>query len=131
MDATTYAEADSIWRQQVGELLTVDQAAVRLKLEPADVRELVSAGQLLALPASGEELLPAFQIEPDGATLDGIAAIIAILEPVVETPFTMASWLTGPQVLLDETTPVDWLRGGGALEPVLVSARRQAALLVR
>jgi excisionase family DNA binding protein len=131
VEAITAAAADRIWRQQLGELLTIDETARRLRCSLERVRELIASGRLLALPTAGTYAVPGFQITDQGAPVEGIEKVIAILAPTVATPFTIASWLTGPQAELGEATPAVWLRASGDVEPVLTSARRQRALLTR
>lgn len=122
--------ADRLWRAQLGELLRPDEAASALGTTTEQVERLVAVGELLALPAGDTVLLPAFQFA-DGEPLRGLADVLAELRPVVETPFTIASWLTGPQPELDGQTPAAWLRRGSDSVRAVIAARRFAALLVR
>lgn len=127
-DVGTGSQADALWRKQLGPLLTLDEAAASLGATPDDVRRRIDAGELLALPAGRGKLLPAFQVG-DGQPPPGLAEVIAVLAPVVETPFTIASWLTGPQPELAGETPAAWLARAGDPKRVLVAAHRTAALL--
>lgn len=122
--------ADRLWRTQLGDLLRADEAASVLGTTTEEVERLVAGGELLALPAGDAVLLPAFQFA-HGQPLQGLVHVLAELRPVVETPFTIASWLTGPQPELDGQTPAAWLRRGSDADRAVIAARRFAAQLGR
>jgi hypothetical protein len=54
------AEADALWRKQLGPLLTVTATASELGIPADDVEQMIEAKELLALPAEDGVLLPAF-----------------------------------------------------------------------
>jgi hypothetical protein len=126
----TAAEADALWRKQLGPLLTVTATASELGIPAKDVEQMIEAKELLALPAGDGVLLPAFQFS-DGKPLPGLKEILTVFTPVVKTPFTVASWFTGPQPELEQQTPAAWLRDGRDPRPAILAARRSAALLAQ
>src|SRR3954447_1247395 len=72
---------------------------------------------------------PAFQFSPNGRLYPEIAKILEIFSDVVETPYTIASWLVSPQDLLEGETPIAWLRAGKDSSQVLAAAQRSAGEL--
>ncbi len=116
---------DRAWIEQLGPAYR--QADVARLLGKS--KQAVSADErLLRLELrAGTVGYPVFQF--DGRRLlPGLGDIVRILSPVVETPWTIASWLTSPQPALDGERPVDVLRGGGVVD-VAAEARRFAAAL--
>lgn len=114
---------DRAWTDQLGPAYR--QADVARLLGKS--KQAVSADErLLRLELrAGTVGYPVFQF--DGRRLlPGLGDIVRILSPVVETPWTIASWLTSPQAALDGQRPVDVLRRGGVAE-VAAEARRFAA----
>jgi hypothetical protein len=130
--AAIYLASDEVWRGQLGPLLTTRQVADLAGTTKQAVSELARRKRLVALPTrQGPPLFPAFQFGPNGRSLDGIAAVIEILEPHVETPYTIASFLSGTQPELRGKTPAEWLRARKPVELVAVAARRLASELSR
>lgn len=130
--AALITASDQVWRDQLGPLYSTRQVSVLMGNTKQAVSELTRRRRLLALPSrQGPPLYPAFQFGRDGRPLAGIAEVIEILEPVVATPFTIASFLSTAQAALEAETPARWLRRRRPLEPVLATARRQAARLSR
>lgn len=148
MDGTTlvglYSQASSDVRILVDRLLQAeeDDGAWARQLGPAyrqaDVARLlgktVSAvsqdRRLLKLPMrSGAVGYPAFQF--DGRVLvPGVAEVVKALMPAVETPWTVASWLTSPRSGLGGRRPIDALRQG-QVDDVLAAARDDTTALLR
>jgi hypothetical protein len=126
----TAKAADALWRNQLGELLTLSDAAAALGVGVAAVEEMIARRELLALPAGNGVLLPAFQFVGD-VPVRGLAAILRELTPVVATTFTIASWFTGPQPELEGATPAAWLRDERDPQQAVLAARRTAALLAQ
>lgn len=103
---------------------------------PADVAELLAKSKqavsadhrLLRLEMrSGGVGYPAFQF--DGRRLlPGVGEVVRTLSPVVETSWTIASWLTSPQPALAGSTPLERLRAG-EVDAVVGAARHFAQAL--
>lgn len=124
-------DGEERWRDLLGPLL--DRRDVQHRLGPgpaADVRDLEASGRLLGLPTeSGDVVFPAFQFGPDGNVDPTILRILAILGPVVATPYTIASWLRSPRKDLGGRTPVEWLELGHDPDSVIAAAELAAARL--
>ncbi len=130
--AALITASDQVWRDQLGPLYSTRQVSVLMGNSKQAVSELARRKRILALSSRrGPPLFPAFQFGRDGRPLPGIPQVIAILAPVVATPFTIASFLSTAQAALEGQTPARWLKRRRPLEPVLASARRQAARLSR
>ena len=126
--AASLAVSEAAWRKVLGPLLETGQ--VQELLNPQEVSDLTRKGCLLALPGfGGRKLYPAFQLSPDGRPYPEIAKVLEILSDVVETPYTIASWLVSPQDLLGGETPIAWLRAGKDSSQILAAARRSAGEL--
>jgi hypothetical protein len=52
-----------------------------------------------------------------------VAEVVEILNPVVQSPWTIASWLTSPQHDLAGDKPLDLLRSGRTLDAVDAASR--------
>lgn len=142
MVAERYEQASSDTRRLVDRLLhqDADDRAWAEQIGPAyrqrDVAELLGKSKqavsedrrLLRLEMrSGAIGYPAFQF--DGRRLlGGLADVVAMLNPVVETPWTVASWVTSAQPALGGARPIDLLRAGDS-DPVMAAVRRLAAAL--
>ncbi len=126
--AASLAVSEAAWRKVLGPLLETGQ--IQRLLSPRDVSDLTRKGCLLVLPGfGGRNLYPAFQLGPDGPYPE-IAKILAIFSDVIETPYTVASWLVSPQDLLNGETPVAWLRAGKDSSLILAAAQRSPASLI-
>lgn len=113
---------DQAWSEQLGPAYR--QADVARLLRKS--KQAVSAdSRLLKLEMrNGDIGYPTFQF--DGRRqLAGIRDVVAVLGPVVSTPWTTASWLMSPNVNLGSVRPLDALRDG-LVEPVVAAARRLA-----
>lgn len=100
---------DDAWLGQLGPAYRQSDVARLLRKS----KQAVSVdGRLLKLEMrNGDIGHPAFQF--DGRQqLAGVRDIVAILGPVVETAWTIASWLTSPTDLDGSPRPVDLLRAG-------------------
>lgn len=113
---------DDAWLGQLGPAYRQSDVARLLRKS----KQAVSVdGRLLKLEMrNGDIGYPAFQF--DGRhQLAGVRDIVAILGPVVETSWTIASWLTSPTDLDGSPRPVDLLRAGET-EVAVALARRVA-----
>jgi hypothetical protein len=123
-------DGEERWRALLGPLLDRVEVQQRLGLGAADVRTMEAGGRLLALPTeSGDVVFPAFQFGPDGKVEPTIGRVLAILLPVVVTPYTVASWLRSPRDDLGRQTPLDWLAAGHDPDQVIAAAELTAARL--
>jgi hypothetical protein len=123
------AVAGQVWRRHLGALLTTGDLQALGDRSRQAVHELVKRRRLLALPARGGNLFPAFQVDPQGMPRRGVAEVLAAFEGAVESPLTVASWFRTPQPLLDERTPAEWLVAGEDTARLVHAARRTAAQL--
>ncbi|MGH9113865.1 MAG: hypothetical protein ACRDZN_16435 [Acidimicrobiales bacterium] len=114
--------ADQAWAGQLGPVYRQGDVAGLL----GKTKQAVSGDRrLLRLELrSGTIGYPAFQFDGRQQT-PGLGAIVELLLPVVETSWTIASWLTSPQTDLDDARPLDLLRSGHAVD-AYAAARRFA-----
>lgn len=127
--AALLAVAGQVWHRHLGPLLTTGDLQKLGGRSRQAVHELVARRRLLALPARGGKLFPAFQVDRRGRPLPGVADVLAAFEGATESPYTVASWFRTPQPLLDERTPAEWLVAGDDPARLLQAARRTAAQL--
>ena len=129
--AASLAVSEAAWRKVLGPLLETGQAqALLTPVDRQDISDLARRGRLLVLPGlGGRKLYPAFQFSPDGRPYPEIAKILEIFRDVVETPYTIASWLLSPQDLLEGETPIAWLQAGKDSSQILAAAQRSAGEL--
>lgn len=122
------AMSEAAWRKALGPLLETGEA--QELLHPQDVSDLTKRGCVLVLPGfGGRNLYPAFQFSLDARPYPEIAKILEIFSDVVETPYTIASWLVSPQDLLEGETPIAWLRAGKDSSQLLAAAQRSVGEL--
>jgi hypothetical protein len=129
--AALLATAEAVWGRHLGPLFDGEQARAVLAVSSRQaVSDLAKRGRLLALDAAGQrKLYPAFQFGPDGRPYPELARVLTIFEGIVETPYTVASWLVSPQDLLEGETPAAWVRSRRDPERLFTAARRAAAAL--
>lgn len=127
--AALLAVAGQVWHRHLGPLLTSGDLQKLGGRSRQAVHDLVSRGRLLALPALGGSLFPAFQVDRRGRPRPGMGEVLAVFEGAVESPLTVASWFRTPQPLLDDRTPADWLVAGEDTTRLVAAARRAAAHL--
>ncbi len=114
---------DRAWADQLGPAYRQGDVARLL----GKTRQAVSAdrGLLRLEMRNGEIGYPVFQF--DGARqLPGIREVVRVLDPMVASAWTIASWLCSPAPQLDERTPLAVLREGER-ETVLSLARQTAS----
>jgi hypothetical protein len=127
--AALLAVAGQMWHRHLGPLLTSRDLQKLGDRSRQAVHDLVARGRLLALPARGGSLFPAFQVDRWGRPRPGMAEVLAAFEGSVGSPLTVASWFRTPQPLLDHRTPADWLVAGDDVGRLVAAARRAAAHL--
>lgn len=116
---------DQAWAEQIGPAYRQADVAALL----GKTKQAVSIDhRLLRLPMrSGAIGYPACQF--DGKRLlPGVSDVVAALSAVVETPWTIASWLTSPHRALEGARPLDALRAGAVDEVVAMAEQTAAAL---
>jgi hypothetical protein len=131
--AALLATAEAVWGRHLGPLFDVEQVKAVLAVGSRQaVSDLAKRGRLLALDASGgRKLYPAFQFGPEGRPYPELARVLAAFEGVIETPYTVASWLVSPQELLEGETPAAWMRARRDPEHLHEAARRAVAALAQ
>jgi hypothetical protein len=88
------------------------------------LHELVRQRRILALTtADNHKVYPSFQFGLSGSPLSGLAAVLGVLDRELE-PWTEAMWLVTRNAALKNATPVDWLKDGGDLAVVVLSANQ-------
>lgn len=129
--AALLAVAESVWNRHLGPLFNAEQVAALLGVRSRQaVSDLARRGRLLALEtASGRKLYPASQFARGGRPYPELASILKIFAGVVETPYTIASWLASPNSMLGDVPPIVWMREGRGSDQLLEVARRNAARL--
>ncbi len=120
------AAAASVWGRHLGPMFDAEQAKTVLGVTSRQaVSDLAKRGRLLALDAAGgRKRFPAFQFGEDGRPHSALVSILELFAPVVETPYTIASWLVSPNLLLENETPVAWMRSGRPSARLQEAARR-------
>lgn len=118
---------DRAWAEQIGLVYRQTDVAALLGKSKQAVSE---DRKLLRLTMrSGAVGYPAFQF--DGRRqVPGVGLVTSLLGQVAETPWTIASWLTSPQLTFDGHTPIDRLRAG-EVDAVVTEAKRFAGALAR
>ena len=122
--------AEAIFRQKLGRLLTRDEAQELLGVRTRQaIHDLVKRGRLIAIPTrSGSYVYPAFQIDVGrGRAYPAVGAAITELRKAFDRDsMTIAGWFVSENELLEDMTPAEWLRTGGAGDLVVEAARRDA-----
>lgn len=114
------------WARIVGPCFTGASIAEALSLSEAEVQVRTAQLQLLALETDEEVLFyPAFQVH-EGRVIDGLEAVLRVLQTGVDDPWTWAQWLNTSVPHDDPPRMIDALRAGH-LDIVLLSARDDAA----
>lgn len=103
----------SQWALQIGPVYRQASLAKRWGCTRQAVGDKVARRKLLALTTSdGVVLIPAFQLDRDLRPLRDLDKVLAKLSSDVVDDWTLASWLTAPQPLLDGRSVVDALGDG-------------------
>ncbi len=129
--AALVAAANSVWGRHLGPMFDAEQAKTVLGVSSRQaVSDLAKRGRLLALGAAGgRKRYPAFQFGKDGRPYGDLVPILALFAAVVETPYTIASWLVSPNPLLGNEAPVAWMRSGRDSARLREAAHRAAERL--
>lgn len=103
--------------------LTTPEAAARLKVEGARVRQRLADRSLYGLKSeAGEWRLPAFQFDAAGQPIPHLGVVLQAL-PADLHPLEVESWLTSadPDLELEgvQLTPLQWLCAGGEVSQVV------------
>lgn len=100
--------------------LTTKEVAELLGRAEANVRRSRLSGDLYAVnPGDPAGLrFPRWQFLPSGRVVPGLRRIIPAF-PAPTHPLVIARFMTAPLEDLDDMSPVEWLGGGGAVDPVL------------
>lgn len=98
-------------RALLGDALTTSQVAMLLGTSRQTPHDRVKSGSLLAVMDRGTLRFPPWQFDPDGkgGVIDGLPEVIRALEV---TPYEKVSWLTRPNYMLDDETPLTVLKQG-------------------
>ena len=84
-------------------------------------------GSILGLTTSdGLTVFPAFQFDPHGDPLPGLAGVLSILDGAMDDPWARALWLSTPVPSLGGRSAAQLLRAGD-IETVEAAARREMA----
>jgi hypothetical protein len=126
--AALLAASELLWERELGPLATTSQVGELLGCSRQAIHERVQRRTLLALPASAGQVFPLFQFTSSGQSVPGLSQVVRELAGVVETPYTIATWLVSPEPELDRRAPIQLLRDG-RVEPVVTAAARYAERL--
>lgn len=98
-------------RELLGEALTASGVAMLLGTSRQTPHDRVKSGTLLAVMDRGALRFPPWQFDPDGkhGVIDGLPQVIRALEV---SPYEKVSWLTRPNYMLDDETPLTVLKSG-------------------
>ncbi len=92
------------------------------------VHQRAARRAILGCPlADDTTVYPVWQFLDNGATLPGLAAVLAELAEGSDDAWMAALWLRASNEQLDGASPADWLGDGGETAPVIEAARRVAA----
>jgi hypothetical protein len=120
------------WQQELGPLLEAKDVETLLGVGTRQaVADLRARKRLLGLQREdGRVLYPAFQFGPKGRPFEEMPAILEAFGSAVG-PWTIASWFTTPNRLLEGRTPAGWLGAGTDTARAVAAAGRSAARLGR
>jgi hypothetical protein len=126
-------EDEQVWSTLLGPYLTRDDVQKKLHVSGLDgIDALVRVGALIELPTSAGARYPAFQFMDREELNPTISRVASILASVVQTPYTIASWLVGAKpALLDGKTPLEWLATDCSGDAVINAAQSLAVRLSR
>jgi hypothetical protein len=105
--------------------LTVASAAALLGVDASRVRHRLGEGSLYGIRLRSGWRLPAFQFAGTDGVVPGVNEVLAAI-PRDLHPLAVQRWLTtpNPDLAVDDSpvSPLAWLRGGGAPDPVATLA---------
>lgn len=106
--------------------LTPAEAAARLGVTPARIRQMIASGALYAFRMDRNLRVPLFQFQERGL-LPNLGRVNAALAGDLD-PVSVWRWYSAPDPELETETgplsPLAWLRSGRAPEPVIAIARQ-------
>jgi len=76
--------------------------------------------------ADGVVVYPTFQFDEHNRVLPGLPEVLQCFRGIPVDDWTLAGWLVARLRPLEGRSVIDWLRAGGALDPVLTLARDAA-----
>lgn len=115
---------DLVWAERIGPAYTRAQVASLLGVS----EQAIAKRSLLALKQrNGRIAYPVMQFDGD-RPVAGLIEVVRTLAPVVATTWTIASWLTEPDI--GGTRPIDQLHDG-EMQVVVMAARRLARAWAR
>lgn len=110
--------------------LDTAEVAARLDTPASRVRQLIARRSLYSVLLDGRRHVFAYQFDPDGAMVPGIARVNAALDPTLH-PLSVHEWFVEPDAELfmgDDVdapmSPLDWLRSGGDVARLVALARQ-------
>lgn len=111
-----YAQSLADYAALIKTSLSVDAMAERLGVNTSRIRQRLAERSLYGFRAGGRWRLPDFQLDGD-ASLPGLAAVLAVLDPELHPLEVETFFLTPAPELVATTTdgplaPRDWLRLG-------------------
>lgn len=134
--AAEWAAIDTIgkhlWTVAFGEVWDWRRAAERLRVTSRQaVQARVHRGTLLGLAQDGRVVFPSWQFTPAGGPYPIMKRVLRIFrEGGLSDPRLVVAWFSTEQDELEGQRPVDWMRGDGPPEPLLVAARRATSALM-
>ena len=106
------------------------EVSKRLGLAPSRVRQMIANRSLYSFLIEGNRYIPDFQFGADGRLVPNITRVNKALNPRMH-PVEVFNWYHLPNVDLflnddidDIVSPLDWLKGGQAVEQLLFLAGR-------
>ena len=125
-DTDPAANAATTYAALLATSLDSTQAAERLNVKPTRIRQMLAERTLYGIRLDGRWHIPAFQFWQQGL-IPQIGKVNAVLSPDLH-PLAVYRWFTLPTADLETTdetpvSPLNWLRAGGAVEPVIELAR--------
>ena len=120
--AAAAADAAAAVTALVAGALTVAEVAERAGVSPSRVRHWIADGQVHALRVGGRNLLPTWQLGPDGRPLPHLGEVLDALPDDLH-PLAVAGFFATPQPELDlggrAVDATTWLLSGGRVDLVV------------
>jgi dihydroorotate dehydrogenase len=107
MDLTDETELAAAYERLAEESLLPGEAAAAMNLSVADVESLIRTGTLVSFTWDEKELIPRWQISPDGDLLPGIAELNRTFG---YNTLSMSTWVLSPNPQLRGDVPRDHLQ---------------------
>lgn len=118
----------AVWNERVGPFYDAGSVRKLLGLYGDELDMTVKSSHLLALQTSdGVSLYPVWQFS-GSKILRGWARTLQAFANVHVSPWLIATWAATPDTeTLGGLSPIDWLRTGNPVEPVVADAEKHAA----